>query len=73
MTNVKQRGDDPMQFYKQQIYPYKGKVELWYQQHQSLYTDFMILFITAWVILFPDSDILYKVFPTLPPKPTTLQ
>lgn len=73
MTKVKESGADPMLFYKEKIYPYKGQVELWYQAHQSFYTDFMILFITAWVILFPGSNLLYAVFPDLPKKPTALE
>lgn len=72
MTKVKERGDDPMAFYRNEIYPYKGKVELWYQKKQSFYTDFMILFITAWVILFPSSNLLYSVFTDLPQKPKSL-
>jgi lipopolysaccharide/colanic/teichoic acid biosynthesis glycosyltransferase len=72
MTKIKERGDDPMEFYKNEIYPYKGEVELWYHQHKSFYTDFMILFITAWVILFPSSNLLYKVFRDLPKKPAAL-
>jgi lipopolysaccharide/colanic/teichoic acid biosynthesis glycosyltransferase len=72
MTKIKERGDDPMEFYKSEIYPYKGEVELWYHKHQSFYTDFMILFITAWVILLPSSNLLYSVFPDLPKKPAAL-
>lgn len=72
MTKVKERGEDAMAFYKEKIYPYKGKVELWYQSHQSFYTDFMIIFITAWVILFPTSNLLYAVFKDLPKKPANL-
>ncbi len=72
MTKVKQRGDDPWAFYENEIYPYKGQVELWYQKHQSLRTDLAILFLTAWVILFPESNLLYDVFKDLPRKPTAL-
>lgn len=73
MTKVKERGGDPMEFYTNEIYPYKGKVELWYQENQSFYTDFMILFITAWVILFPSSNLLYSAFKNIPPKPSSLK
>jgi len=50
------------------IYLYKGKLELWYQQHTSLYTDFMIIFLTAWSILFPQNDLTNKVFKNLPER-----
>ena len=48
------------------IFEYKGKVEMWYQQHISFYTDFMIIFLTAWYIVFSESRLVYKVFPSLP-------
>jgi len=58
----------PHECYRDVILPYKGALELWYQQHQSFYTDMMILFLTAWYILFPSSRLVYKVFPTLPQR-----
>lgn len=51
-----------------QIFSYKGQLELWYQQHISFYTDFMILFLTAWYIFFPHSNLVYRVFPSLPKR-----
>jgi lipopolysaccharide/colanic/teichoic acid biosynthesis glycosyltransferase len=56
----------PHECYRQVILPYKGAVEVWYQQHVSLYTDFMILFLTAWYIIFPNSNLVHKIFPSLP-------
>ena len=50
----------------QYIQPHKGELEKWYFNNLSLYVDFMIIFLTVWVILFPKSDLVYKVFPTLP-------
>lgn len=58
----------PHECYRQVILPYKGAVEIWYQQHFSFHTDFMILFLTAWQIISPKSELVYKVFPTLPPR-----
>jgi len=57
---------EPHEFYAEVIAPYKGALEMWYQKHKSFYTDFMIIFLTAWVIVFPESHLLYKVFPSLP-------
>jgi lipopolysaccharide/colanic/teichoic acid biosynthesis glycosyltransferase len=54
------------QFYAQYIAPAKGELELWYQRHLSFWTDCMIIFLTAWVILFPKSQLLHKVFKDLP-------
>ncbi|MET0463951.1 MAG: sugar transferase [Chitinophagaceae bacterium] len=58
----------PHECYRQVILPYKGAVEVWYQQHYSFYTDCMILFLTAWQIISPKSELVYKVFPSLPAR-----
>ena len=58
---------DPKAMYAK-IYPYKGALEMWYQQHASLYTDFMIIFLTAWSILFPKNQLVNKVFKNLPQR-----
>jgi lipopolysaccharide/colanic/teichoic acid biosynthesis glycosyltransferase len=60
------------EFYKKFISPYKGELELWYQENISFYTDFMIIFLTIWVVLFPQSNLVYKVFTDLPSKPDFL-
>lgn len=54
--------------YKHIVLPYKGAVEVWYQQHRNFYTDFMILFLTAWYVVFPKSKLVYKIFPSLPKR-----
>jgi len=58
----------PHECYSQVILPYKGAVEMWYQKHISFYTDAMIIFLTAWYIVSPKSELLYKVFPSLPKR-----
>jgi lipopolysaccharide/colanic/teichoic acid biosynthesis glycosyltransferase len=65
---ITQSSLSPHECYRQVILPYKGAVEVWYQQHFSFYTDFMILFLTAWQIISPKSELVYKVFPSLPPR-----
>lgn len=69
ITDIKTRGEDTWEFYQNKIYPFKGEVELWYQQNQSFYTDIMCIFLTAWVIIFPKSELIYKIFTTLPKRP----
>jgi lipopolysaccharide/colanic/teichoic acid biosynthesis glycosyltransferase len=64
---------DKHEFYKQHIAPYKGELELWYQKHLSLYTDFMLIFLTAWVIVSPESQLVYKIFKDLPERPDELK
>ena len=59
---------DPQAMYTT-IYSFKGALEIWYQQHASFYTDFMIIFLTAWTILFHKNTLTYKVFKDLPQRP----
>lgn len=63
---------DKHEFYKNNIAPYKGELEIWYQQHLSLRTDFMLIFLTAWVLLFPGSGLVHKIFRDLPVRPEYL-
>ena len=63
--------EDPHVFYKNVIAPYKGALEMWYQENASLLTDFKIIFLTAWVIVFPKSNLFHKMFKDLPQKITT--
>lgn len=59
----------PHQFYNNFIAPYKGKLEMWYNQHKSLMADTLIFFATLWVIIFPKSNLIYKIFKDLPERP----
>ena len=54
------------QFYAQHIAPAKGELELWYQRHLSFWTDCAIIFLTAWVIVSPKSQLIHVVFKDLP-------
>ncbi|MBU3714934.1 MAG: sugar transferase [Ferruginibacter sp.] len=51
------------------IFDYKSRVELWYQDNASFYVDIMIVFLTAWTIIFPKNNLTFKVFKTLPKRP----
>ncbi len=73
VSNAKERGIEPRTFYLESIYPYKGQLEMWYQSHKSFYTDLMIILLTAWVILSPSSDLTYRIFSDLPPRPDSLK
>ncbi|KXK40727.1 MAG: sugar transferase [Bacteroidetes bacterium OLB9] len=69
ITEIRDKGGDTWDFYTNKIYPFKGEVELWYQKNKGFRTDIKIIFITAWVIFFPNSELVYKWFPTLPHRP----
>ena len=62
----------PERFYDEVIMPYKGKLEEWYVAHQGLWTYLACIFVTAWVVLFPDSKLAWKAFPGLPKPPVEL-
>lgn len=62
ITKVKNDGGDTWSFYKDQIYPFKGELEMWYQNNYSFITDLKIIFITAYVIFKPSSLIAYSSF-----------
>mgnify|MGYP001366187055 FL=1 len=63
---------DKHEFYRDHIAPYKGELELWYQEHLTFRTDFMLVFLTAWTIVFPESGLVHKIFRDLPPRPENL-
>ena len=64
---------DPVDFYTKEIAPYKGALELWYFRQKNIWIDFKIIFLTAWVILFPKSQLHFKWFKNLPPKPEWME
>ena len=64
---------EPERFYDEVIMPYKGALEEWYVAHQGLWTYLAAIFATAWVVLFPGSDIVWKLFPGLPVPPASLR
>jgi lipopolysaccharide/colanic/teichoic acid biosynthesis glycosyltransferase len=60
--------EDPKAMYLK-IFPYKGELELWYQKNASLLTDFKLIFLTAWNIIFSKSELYKKWFKDLPIRP----
>ncbi len=63
---------DPVEFYRNVIYKYKGEIELWYHQNRSLTTDLKILLLTAWSLVAPSSALAFEWFPDLPLPPAEL-
>jgi lipopolysaccharide/colanic/teichoic acid biosynthesis glycosyltransferase len=68
ITEVKVNGGDLWEFYKGKIYPFKGELEIWYQNHKSFLLDMKLIFVTAWVIFFPNSKIHYYILKDLPKR-----
>lgn len=66
---ISNSGQEPFVYYKNVVIPYKGELELWYKKNASIWVDVVIIFLTAWVIIFPKSDLPYRVFSDLPKRP----
>ena len=49
-----------------QINAHKGKLELWYHQNCSFKVDMIIIFLTALTVIFPNQNLIYKIFKNLP-------
>ena len=68
LISAASENEDPHDFYKRVIAPYKGELEMWYQSHRSLFLDFQLIFITAWVIIAPQTRLYEKWFKDLPKR-----
>lgn len=68
ITKVKEEGGNTWDYYVNTIYPHKGELEKWYQNNQGFWVDLKIIFATAWVIIKPESNIVYKWFKGIPKR-----
>jgi len=64
--------DEPMEFYREHIIPYKSDLELWFVENNTLWLYIKIIFVTAWVVIFPSSNIVDKAFDGIPKLPDSL-
>jgi lipopolysaccharide/colanic/teichoic acid biosynthesis glycosyltransferase len=60
-------------FYNNIIAPYKGLLEAWFVSNKSIYIYFLAIFITVWAVIFPSTEIAWRVFKNLPEPPTELK
>lgn len=58
--------DDSERFYDHAVMPYKGLLEEWYVENRGVFTYFALIFLTVWVVVFPSSTLLWRLFPQLP-------
>jgi lipopolysaccharide/colanic/teichoic acid biosynthesis glycosyltransferase len=61
--------NDLWDFYKNKIYPFKGKLELWYQENYNFKTDLKLLVLTIIIVIFPKNHFIKFFFPSLPMRP----
>jgi len=70
--NILSEDEASINFYDTVIAPYKGEVESFYVHSQNVVTYFKIILATVWVVLFPKSKIIWRLFPKLPSPPKNL-
>ena len=64
--------EDPIRFYNENITPHKSDLELWFVKNNTLLLYIKIIFVTAWVVVFPASNIVDKAFDGIPNLPDSL-
>lgn len=65
--------DDPIKYYGNVIAPYKGLIESWYINRNTIKNYFVLIFVTIWVVFRPKSQLVWKVFKDLPEPPDSLR
>lgn len=64
---------EPERFYDEVIMPYKGELEEWYVVNQGLGIYMFSILATAWVVLFPKTQLVRRLLnDRLPPPPQSL-
>lgn len=60
-------------FYDENITPHKADLEIWFVNNNSLWLYFKIIFITGWIVAFPQSKISHLGFKGIPNLPDVLK
>tara|TARA_S200000501_G_scaffold367892_1_gene404912 strand:+ start:776 stop:1441 length:666 start_codon:yes stop_codon:yes gene_type:complete len=68
-----QANNDPESFYDNTVMPYKGSLEEWFVNNKDIWTYFSLIGLSAWVVLFSRSDLIWVMFRDLPKPPETLK
>lgn len=71
-TIISNSGIPHREFYEKNIAPYKGELEKWYFDNQTIWLDFKLIILTILVILNPKLNV-YKVLKGLPERPDFLK
>ena len=58
--------------YQEDISPYKGQLECWFINNKSFLLYLALILITVWVVVFPKSKMIWRIFPKLPSPPKNL-
>ena len=71
--NILAENEESVEYYDQVIAPYKGEIEAYYTEITGIYSYLKIIFLTLWVVVFPKSSLVWKVFPNIPVPPDSLK
>lgn len=70
MMRNKAGADD---FYDNVIMRYKGELEQWYVKNNSISLYFTLIVVTLFALIFKNSTVLFKLYPTIPSVPAPLK
>lgn len=68
ITKARDKGLDTWEYYKNEIYPFKGELEKYYQDNYGFTTDLKIFIGTILMVLFSNDKFPYLLFPNAPKK-----
>ena len=68
LISLAAENENPHDYYKRVIAPYKGELEIWYHSHRSVFLDSQLIFMTAWAIVYPETRLYEKWFEDLPKR-----
>lgn len=66
---LKSSSKSELECYVEDVAPYKGKLEIWYKERCSLGLDVMLIFLTAWAVVFPRTNLHFRILRSLPRSP----
>lgn len=62
-----------LSFYDNEIAPYKGALEQWYVNNNSLKLYFVLIFLTLWCVVTSQTKLIWFLLPELPRPPEALE
>ena len=68
LISLAAENENPHDYYKRVIAPYKGELEIWYHSNRSVFLDSQLIFMTAWAIVYPKTRLYEKWFEDLPKR-----
>ncbi|MFK8035748.1 MAG: sugar transferase [Hyphomicrobiales bacterium] len=63
---------DPDHIYDNIIMPYKGLLEEYYVKRYSVRDYFVLIFLTVWAVIFPKTQLVWRIFHDLPVPPKSI-